>query len=74
MQSFVNRDFVNHIMSYESDDGLIVIVSSCYGVVRPVARHCDRTILTQFISIVTTNTTQQNKTIEIHLNPMICCL
>ena len=42
-------------MKYELDGGLIVIAKIYDGAVHPVARHCGRTILTQSISIATTN-------------------
>ena len=52
IQSFAKRDFDSYNVKHDNDDEHVVIVNSCDGVVHPVTRHCDRTMLTQSISIL----------------------
>ena len=60
VESCANRNLVNHDMNCKLDNGIAVIVNSCNLVVHPVARYCNRTILTQLISIVTSNVIKNN--------------
>ena len=60
MESYANRDLVNHNMNHKLDNGTIAIVNSCDGAVHPVTRCCDRSMMTQSISIVTSTTIKNN--------------
>ena len=60
IKSFVDRDLTNHDIDYKSDNRPIVIVNSADGAVHPVTRYCDRTTLTQSISLMTSNTIRNN--------------
>ena len=60
VQSCVNHDLVNHDTNNQSDDEMIVIVNICDGAVHPVTICCDRTMLTQSISIIKSNTIRNN--------------
>ena len=55
VESHANRDLINHSIDHKAGDGIVAIVNSCDGVVHPITRHCDRTILTQSIGVLTSN-------------------
>ena len=61
IKSFVKRDFDSYEIKHDNDDEHMTIVSSCDGVVSPVARHCDRTTLTQFMSILSSHNINEKK-------------
>ena len=56
IKSFADRDLTNHNIDYKSDNRLLVIANSADGAVHPVTRYCNRAILTQSISLLTSTT------------------
>ena len=60
VESCANRDLINHNIDCKVGNGIVAIVNSCDGAVHPVTRHCNRTILTQSIGILTSNTINNN--------------
>ena len=59
IKSFADRDLTNCNVDCKSENRLLAIVNSADGAAHPVTRHCDRAILTQSISLLT-STTMQN--------------
>ena len=51
---------MNHNIDCKSDDKPTATVNSADGAVHPFSGHCDRTTLTQSISLMTSNTTRNN--------------
>ena len=60
VKSYTNIDLINHKIDYKLGNGIVSILNSCDEEVHPVTRHCDRTMLTQSIGILTSNTIKDN--------------
>ena len=52
VESRANRDLTNQNIDCKVVNGVVTIVSSCDGVVHPLTRHCDRTMLTWSIGVL----------------------
>ena len=57
----MGRDREKRDGNHDSDDDIVVIVKSCDGAVHPVTRCCNRTILTQSMSLLSKDSIKKNK-------------
>ena len=61
IRSYTNRDKIKNDIDYSNSNESIGIINSCDRAVHSMTRYCDRTILTQTISLITKTSIGKNK-------------